>query len=137
MDNTLTDEHGSTLRPGIINFLDKLRSMDCELFLWTNSTEERARDILSHHKLTKYFSKTIFREDYDGENKGNRKDIRRINGEILIDDDPDEIVYVKKIGLKGFLIKSYRKGKKTNDNEYAEILKMISKEESFFKKLFG
>ena len=83
MDNTLIDEFGSTLRPGITAFLEQLKSMNCELYLWTNSSRDRAKEILIHHKLDHYFSKFIYREDYDPENKGVRKDIRKIGGEIL------------------------------------------------------
>jgi len=36
MDNTIIDELGSTLRPGIINFLEELAARH-ELILWTNS----------------------------------------------------------------------------------------------------
>lgn len=131
------DEFGATLRPGIIEFLQKLKQENFELYLWTNSARERAEEILNHHKLKKYFSKFIFREDYDPLNKGIKKDIRKINGEMLIDDDASEIEYVKKLGAKGFRIQSYRKGGKTGKNEYEEIRKMISEGEGILKKLFG
>ena len=62
MDNTLIDEFGSTLRPGIIDFLENLKNMDLNLILWTNSTKERAKTILYNHKLNHYFSKFIFRK---------------------------------------------------------------------------
>ena len=51
MDNTLVDEVGSTLRPGIIDFLVNLKNMDLNLILWTNSSKERAKTILYNHKL--------------------------------------------------------------------------------------
>ena len=111
MDNTLTDEMGSSLRPGIIVLLQKLVKEKFELKLWTNSKKDRAISILHEHKLKLYFSEFVFRENYDPEDKGIRKDIRKVKGEILIDDDPKEIQYVKSIGKDGFLISSFRKGK--------------------------
>jgi len=136
MDNTLIDEFGSTLRPGITGFLEKLRSMNCELYLWTNSSRSRAKDILSHLKLDHYFSKCIYREDYDPQNKGVRKDIRKIGGEMLIDDDPAETRFTEKLGLQAYLVKSYRKNMKTDSNEYDEIIKIIKKNKNILGRLF-
>ena len=136
MDNTLVDEFGSTLRPGITGLLKELKGRGCELYLWTSSTRGRAKEILSLHGLDRYFSKCVFREDYDPENKGIRKDIGKIGGQMLIDDDPAEIEHAKRMGLKGYLIKPYRKNSRTSDTEYREILKMIQADEGFFKKIF-
>lgn len=136
MDNTLIDEFGSTLRPGIAGFLEQLISMNCEMYLWTNSSRNRAKEILAHHELSHYFTKFIFREDYDPDNKGVRKDIRKVGGEMLIDDDPDETRFTEKLGLKSYLVKSYRKNMKTDSNEYKEILKVIKGDESFLKRIF-
>ncbi len=136
MDNTLIDEFGSTLRPGITGFLEQLKSMNCELYLWTNSSGNRAREILRLHKLDHYFTKCIYREDYDPANKGIRKDIRKISGEMLIDDDPAETGFTEKLGLKAYLVASYRKNMKTDDNEYKAIMKIIKSDENIFKKLF-
>jgi TFIIF-interacting CTD phosphatase-like protein len=47
MDNTLVDEFGSTVRPGIINFLEKMQERH-ELILWTNSKRIRAIEILDY-----------------------------------------------------------------------------------------
>ena len=135
MDNTLVDEFGSTLRPGITGLLKELKGRGCELYLWTNSTRSRAKEILSRHKLNHYFSKCVFREDYDPENKGIRKDIGKIGGQMLIDDDPGEIEHVKRLGLKGYVVKSYRKNSRTSGTEYRDILKLIQADEGFFKKI--
>jgi len=132
MDNTLTDEFGSSTRPGIVEFLQKLKNEGHVLLLWTNSTKERAVSILSDHKLNLFFSKFIFREDYDPKNIGLNKDIRNIKGDILIDDDPNEINYMKKINKKGILITSYRKGKSCDKNELNEIYKQIKSSKSIF-----
>lgn len=126
MDNTLVDEVGSTLRPGIIDFLVNLKKMDLNLILWTNSSKERAKTILYNHKLNRYFSKFIFREDYDINNEGKCKDIRKVKGDLLIDDDPKEIEFARKNKRKTYLIKSYRKNGITDKNEYNEIMKIIN-----------
>ena len=125
MDNTLVDEVGSTLRPGIIDFLVNLKKMDLNLILWTNSSKERAKTILYNHKLNSYFSKFIFREDYDINNEGKCKDIRKVKGDLLIDDDQKEIEFTRKNKRKTYLIKSYRKNGITDKNEYNEIMKII------------
>ncbi|HMZ60666.1 MAG TPA: HAD family hydrolase, partial [Leptospiraceae bacterium] len=65
MDNTVSDEFGSELREGIKELLSKLVSEKHTLVLWTNSSEERAEEILTRLKIKKFFSKCIFREDYD------------------------------------------------------------------------
>lgn len=135
MDNTLVDEFGSTLRPGITGLLKELKGRGCELYLWTSSTRGRAREILSLHNLDRYFSKCVFREDYDPENRGVRKDIRKIGGQMLIDDDPGEIEHVKRLGLKGYVVKSYRKNSRTSGTEYRDILKLIQADAGFFKKI--
>jgi FMN phosphatase YigB (HAD superfamily) len=129
MDNTLVDEFGSTTRPGIIDFLTNLKNKNFHLYLWTNSTRIRAKEILLYHKLYPYFDKCIYREDYDPLNRGIHKNIRKINGELLIDDDPSEIEFVKMLGYKGYLIKPYRKNSKLKaidyNKEYGEIIKVI------------
>ena len=74
MDNTIVDEFGSTLRPGIINFL-KNTSTKHKLILWTNSKRIRAMEILDYFDIRKYFNKIISRENYDPDEKGLRKDM--------------------------------------------------------------
>ncbi len=135
MDNTLTDDFGSSVRPGIIRLLQKLRKDNHILILWTNSTRRRAEDILRDHKLRSYFKSCIFREDYDPEDEGLRKDIRQINGDLLIDDNPDEIEYVKSVGRKGFLIAPYRKGTTPDPDELTRLENEIRKSKSFFARL--
>lgn len=124
MDNTLVDETGATVRPGVIDLILHLKREGHTLILWTNSRGERARQIIMDNNLRQHFSKFIFREDYDPDDKGLRKDIRRVKGDILIDDDPDEIKYVKSIGKTGFLVKSYRKGDRPDDDELKSLWKL-------------
>jgi TFIIF-interacting CTD phosphatase-like protein len=60
MDNTIIDELGSTLRPGIKKFLKKI-SAKHELILWTNSKKPRAMEILEYFDIRKYFVKNNFK----------------------------------------------------------------------------
>lgn len=122
MDNTIIDELGSTLRPGIICFLEELSSRH-ELILWTNSRRIRAMEILDHFDLRKYFVKLISRENYDTEEKGLQKNIREYDYDILIDDDFEEIEYTNKVGKTGILIEAYRKNKTINEHELKEIIR--------------
>ena len=122
MDNTIIDELGSTLRPGIINFLEELSTRH-ELILWTNSRRIRAMEILDHFDIRKYFVKLISRENYDTEEKGLNKDIREYDYDILIDDDIEEIRYNQNNGKIGILVESYRKNKKIDEDELGKIIK--------------
>ena len=121
MDNTIIDELGSTLRPGIIDFLEELSSRH-ELILWTNSKRIRTMEIIDHFALRKYFSKIITRENYDPQEKNLLKDLSEYDLDILIDDDIKEINFNINKGKKAILISSYRKNKKVNENELKEIL---------------
>jgi TFIIF-interacting CTD phosphatase-like protein len=127
MDNTLVDELGATVRPGIVDFLETL-SKNHELVLWTNSTKSRAIQMLYVHGLREYFPRIIAREDYDPENQGLGKDLRKYDLEFLIDDDPEEISFNKTNKKSAILVESYRKGKKMRETELKEILDRLSVE---------
>jgi len=147
LDNTIIDEFGSSVRPGIIDLLDKLKKDNHNLILWTNSKKERATIILRELSLNKYFDQLIFREDYDPNNEGIRKDIRKISGDVLIDDDPKEVNYLKSLNEYGLLISPFRKGLRVyNSRELEFIYKNIKKIKRnkkarklkiFLKKLFS
>ena len=122
MDNTIIDEFGSTLRPGIIDFLDKI-SENNELILWTNSKRIRTMEILEHFNLRKYFVKIITRENYDPEENNLQKNIAEYNYDVIIDDDKEEIEYNKNKGKIGILIEPYRKNKKMEEDELSRIIK--------------
>ena len=122
MDNTIIDEFGSTLRPGILDFLDKI-SENNELILWTNSKRIRTMEILEHFNLRKYFVKIITRENYDPEENNLQKNIAEYNYDVIIDDDKEEIEYNKNKGKIGILIEPYRKNKKMEENELDKIIK--------------
>jgi TFIIF-interacting CTD phosphatase-like protein len=122
MDNTIIDEFGSSLRPGILDFFEEISTRH-ELILWTNSKRIRAMEIIDHFDIRKYFTKIISRENYDPQEIGLSKDISQYDYDILIDDDPDEIKYNESRGKTGILVEAYRKNKKVNENEFEEIIK--------------
>jgi FMN phosphatase YigB (HAD superfamily) len=122
MDNTIIDEFGSALRPGILDFLKEIATRH-ELILWTNSKRIRAIEILDYFDIRKYFTKIISRENYDPQETGLRKDIRQYDCDILIDDDFEEIKYNESRGKTGILVEAYRKNKKVNENELEETIK--------------
>ncbi|MCL2008578.1 MAG: HAD family hydrolase [Treponema sp.] len=124
MDNTIIDELGQTLRPGILDFLEKL-SCEHELVLWTNSKRLRTMEILEYFDIRRFFVKIISRENYDPEDRGNRKDLNEYGYDIIIDDDFPEIEFNESRGKRGFLVESYRKGKKMDEAELGRILKVI------------
>jgi phosphoglycolate phosphatase-like HAD superfamily hydrolase len=127
MDNTLVDELGATVRPGIVGLLEQLRKDGHTLVIWTSSRRERASEILAHHGLRRHFRACICREDYDPDDKGIPKDIRRIKGDILVDDDPDAVRYVRLVGRKGFQITPYRKNASVDKRELVSLYAAIGK----------
>lgn len=136
MDNTIADEFGSTPRPGMAEFLKHLKADGHELVLWTNSKRERAVGILRDLGFISAFTQSVFREDYDPSNSGAMKDIRKVNGDALIDDDPSEISFVNSIGRLGILITPFRKGKPTDDAELVRIRSALSRGNGFWARLF-
>ena len=136
MDNTLTDELGATVRPGIVALLERLKRDGHRLVLWTNSKRTRAREILALHGLQKHFQTCVFREDYDPKEQGVNKDIRKVEGQVLIDDDPAEVRFVESIGRRGILIKSYRKGNPIDRNELTQLYRAVRRSDGFLGKLF-
>ncbi len=134
MDNTLVDEFGATVRPGMRALLYRLKKENHVLVLWTNSTRNRALSIMNDHDLRQFFKLMIFRENYDPQNRGLNKDIRKVKGDMLIDDDPSEISYVKSIKKKGFEITPFRKGGTPDKRELTKLYSIIK---SSGKKIFG
>src|SRR4051812_35644971 len=121
MDNTLFDDFGQRVRPGILALLGGLRQDGHELVLWTSSTRERAVKILAEHKVEALFSAFRFREDYDPKNTGAVKDLRAIDADAIIDDDPKHIEFAKTIGKIGILVASYR-GAVLRSDDLAHVL---------------
>jgi hydroxymethylpyrimidine pyrophosphatase-like HAD family hydrolase len=121
MDNTLFDDFGQRMRPGVLTLLKALREDGHELVLWTSSTRERAVRILAEHKVVPLFSTFRYREDYDPGNTGALKDLRAIGADAIIDDDPKHVDFAKAIGKIGILVTSYRGGP-CKPNDLAHVL---------------
>ena len=137
MDNTLTDEFGSTLRPGIVSLLKRLETEGHTLKLWTNSKRNRAVEILRTHVLMSFFVECVYRENYDPQELGLSKDIRKIKGDLLIDDDPNEIEYARSSGRRACLIRSYRKGHQGDNEELRRLYEVIRKKHGLIRRLLG
>jgi phosphoglycolate phosphatase-like HAD superfamily hydrolase len=135
MDNTLVDELGATKRPGIDQLLVRLGAEGHVLHLWTTSGRDRAVTILRDHDLRRYFKTCVYREDFDPDRKGLGKDIRKIGGDVLVDDDLKQINYMKAIGKKGVLVESYRKNMNIADTH--QIYESIRAKRSCLSRLFG
>ena len=137
MDNTLTDDFGQSVRPGIVELLESLVQAQHLLVLWTSSAKTRAQIILADHQLAQYFTECIYREDYDPKNLGLVKDIRQIKGDILIDDAPELIKYVRSVGKKGFLISPYRRaGQGLDEQELVHLRDYLKSANRWWKRLF-
>jgi hydroxymethylpyrimidine pyrophosphatase-like HAD family hydrolase len=108
MDNTLFDDFGQRMRPGIRELLLDLKEDGHELVLWTSSTRERATRILAEHRVVGLFAACLYREDYDPDNRGVVKDLRAIDADAIIDDDPKHVDFAASIGRIGILVASYR-----------------------------
>lgn len=108
MDNTLFDDFGQRVRPGILALLAELKADGHELVLWTSSTRERAVRILAEHKVVPLFASLRYREDYDPGNTGAVKDLRTIGADAIIDDDPKHVDFARSIGKLGILVTSFR-----------------------------
>jgi phosphoglycolate phosphatase-like HAD superfamily hydrolase len=137
LDNTLTDEMGSAVRPGMRELLERLRREGHTLVLWTNSRRDRARAILRDHDLARYFARCVFRENYDPRDEGVRKDIRKIGGDVLVDDSPEEIAFAKSVGVRAFRIGSFRKGTRPPPGEMQELARFLSRPVGFLGRLLG
>lgn len=125
LDNTIVDEYGQQLRPGIINLLQRLINDNHQLFLWTNSTSQRAEMISNEFGLKRYFKKWICREDYDKENKDGLKDIRKVKGKILIDDNPIQKKEAEGLGYHVIIVKPFTSTRKVDEKEMDQVLSEI------------
>ncbi len=104
LDNTLVDDSGNFMRPGMRGLLDSLRAHGITLSLWTASTRERGVEVLQWHELESHFSHFVFREDYDPDGDGFPKDITYLNADLLVDDREVNIAFVRQKGRLGFLV---------------------------------
>jgi len=60
------------------------------------------------------------------------KDTRAIQGDILIDDDPQAIDYARSTGRKAILIRPYQKGQKADPKEVAALYAHIRRATGFW-----
>ena len=127
MDNTLVDEFGTAVRPGMAALLSRLRKDGHTLVLWTHSTRARAREILRLHGLRPHFASCVFREDYDPDELGLPKDIGKVKADLLIDDDPALCERVRATGRHALQVSSYRKGAAASLDEIRELYRSITK----------
>jgi len=107
LDNTLVDDSGFHLRPGMRELLASLARQGVRLSLWTASTEYRAVELLRWHRLANCFGRCIFRDDYDPEGAGLPKDIRFLHADMLVDDRWEHIEFVRQTGKMGFHISPF------------------------------
>jgi len=132
LDNTLTDDFGSVVRPGAVELLNTLQRDGHTLSVWTHSERDRARWLLRKLGLRSYFAQVVCREDYDPGNLDVGKDIRKIEGDWLIDDDPKQIEFVRSIGKRGFLISHFHKGRPVNSVELDQLYRKIRRSNGLF-----
>jgi phosphoglycolate phosphatase-like HAD superfamily hydrolase len=137
LDNTLVDSFGAEVRPGIVDVLERLSGEGHTLLLWTNSRRDRAVEILRLHDLRRHFAACIFREDYDPEERDVPKDIRRVRGDFLVEDDPKAIAYARSTGKRGFLVRPFRKGAAADREELSRLLDAVSRPKGFFARMLG
>lgn len=112
LDGTLVGDEGQ-LRPGAESLLAELADAGHTLSLWTASLEERALRILDTHEMRRLFAHLVFREDYDPRAKGHPKDIRYLQGDVLVDDDPKQIAFTEAAGGRGVLVPTFAGGRGT------------------------
>jgi hypothetical protein len=127
LDETILDEVGVDLRPGIRSLLEKLTSDGHKISLWSASTQDRGLDFLSLHGLATFFRSTVFRDDYDPGCEGHPKDIRFGNGDMLVDNDLAQVEFVQSIGKQGLHVASYSsKSKTTRTDDSLKIYSQIT-----------
>ena len=128
LDNTLIDELGQTMRPGIFDLLDSFKANNLQLSIWTASTKNRAEPIIHNLGLAGHFTSFVYRDDYDPDSKygcTQPKDIRFGDGDMLIDDSPRHCKFVESIGLKAFRVQPYITYMDTDPAELEELHKLV------------
>ncbi|MFO1531874.1 MAG: NIF family HAD-type phosphatase, partial [Kiritimatiellia bacterium] len=126
LDRTLVDDSGLHLRPAMRELLEALAGEGIELSLWTASIRDIAMDILRRHRIDTLFRHFVFRDDYDPEGAGHPKDISYLNADLLVDDSPKHIEFVRKQGRAGFLITPFiNSGAKLPKEELRSLREMI------------
>jgi len=137
LDNTLIDELGLTVRPGIFELLESFKANNLQLSIWTASTKNRAEPIISNLGLAEYFSSCVYRDDYDPDAtfaNSQLKDIRFGGGDMLIDDSKRHCEFVESIGLRAFKVKPYVSYMDTDPKELEELHRLVLPNTPFFIK---
>lgn len=135
LDNTIIDEYGQKLRPGILELIKKLKHHHDILILWTNSKKERAEMILEELEIKMYFNKFIYREEYDPNELDGLKDIRKVQGDILIDDNPKQKLEAANLGFHVILVKPFTSTRNVQVDEMEQVyqeIKMIRQWGNFY-----
>ncbi len=127
LNHTLVDSVGATARPGVEQLLASLQ-VDYRLVLWTHSRRWRGRRLLREHNLAHFFDQQLYRQDYDPDDIGTRKDIRRVQGRLIVDDDAEEIAFNARHGARVFHIPRYRQRNQAErvDDLYDRIRAVIA-----------
>jgi len=122
------DDRGQIMvspRPGIHNFLRELRRRSHTLVLWTAASREWVREVkATFPKLFSFFSEIYTRETKPACDRRHAyfKDIRRVGGDILIDNEPDfkMIADAEGQGHRYIWIPTFRTGIKDRSVEHLE-----------------
>ena len=113
LDNTLVGDNGQ-LRPNALTLLDYLKNNGIEVKLFTHSTYDRANGILQNTGLSNYFNidnhnQVVTREGYaNGQPMHAFKDISKIGGDVLVDDNPLQIDQQAAAGRYAIKTTTYR-----------------------------
>jgi FMN phosphatase YigB (HAD superfamily) len=117
--------------------LGDLRAAGHELALWTHSERPRAIRILRDLGLGGHFAELVCREDYDPDDRGERKDVRKIGGAFLVDDSPEEIEHARSLGVAAFRISSWRRGSPPDMAELEELRRAAGRSGGWLRRLLG
>ena len=134
---TLVDESGRKLRPCMKKLLSSFKDNGIDISLWTGTTEKQTYEILNSLEIRDYFTNIICRDDYDPLLEGYPKDIGKFDGDFLVDDDKDQIEFVRSTGKDGYLISPYVIGDLEYLSELEELHRIILPEVELVKSKDG
>lgn len=117
--------------------LNSFKDNGVTISLWSTSTAERTAAIVKALEIGDYFKNIICRDDYDPLLEGYPKDVGKYDGDFLVDDDEDQIEFVRSTGKDGFLISPYVEGNLEYLSELEELHKVILPEGELVKSKAG
>jgi hypothetical protein len=126
LDFTLVDCYATTVRPGMVDLLESLAADGHGLALWTAASRHRTDNIFSFHSLGRHFDPVVCRGDPLSEQAEGKKDIRLIDGAFQVDDEAEQIDYVRGLGLEGFVVSRFDGDPILDDNELVRLADMIA-----------